>query len=103
MGILVFLKNKLRRIRKKIILRRGIKKIGGKKEREKLRSERIESINFTKELIKKDLVYSWGIGELRKPEKEDWDSIDVPAKRIPISFLNHLQKKYWGGNIYNEL
>jgi hypothetical protein len=94
---------KIRRIKKLIILRREIRKRGGEDVRKKLRSERIESINFTKELIKKDLVYSWGIGELRKPEKEDWDSIDVPAKRIPISFLNHLQKKYWGGNIYNEL
>jgi hypothetical protein len=86
-----------------MILRRSVKKMGGEGERKRLRVLRLESIISTKESIKRDLVYSWRIGELRNPDKEDWDSIDVPAKRIPMSFLNHIQKKYWGGNIYNEL
>ena len=48
-------------------------------------------------------MYSWRIGELRSPDKEDWDSINIPSPQIPISFLSDLKKKYWGGNIYNEL
>ena len=96
------IKRKIRRIKKLIILRREIKKRGGGDLRKKLRDQRIQSIILTKESIKRDLMYSWRIGELRSPDKEDWDSINIPSHQIPISFLSDLKKKYWGGNIYNE-
>lgn len=86
-----------------IILNREIKKRGGEEIRKKSRDQRIQSIILTKESIKRDLMYSWRIGELRKPDKKDWDSINIPSPQIPISLLSELKKKYWGGNIYNEL
>jgi hypothetical protein len=97
------IRKKIRRIKKLIILKKEIKKRGGEEERKRLRGERFNSIVLIKESIQRDLIYSWRIGELRKPDKEDWDSINIPAKQIPIFFLSSLKKKYWGGNIYNEL
>jgi hypothetical protein len=97
------IKRKIKRIKKLIILTREIKKRGGEELRKKLRSQRIQSITLTKESIKRDLVNSWRIGEIRRPDKEDWDSINIPSHQIPMSFLSDLKKKYWGGNIYNEL
>jgi hypothetical protein len=98
-----FVNKKIIRIKKLIIIKRETKKRGGKEARERSRSERLHSIYCIKESVKKDLLYSWKVGELRKPDKSDWDSINVPSHQIPISFLSGLKKKYWGENIYNEL
>ena len=103
MKILDFLKKKIRRIRKKIILKRAIKKIGGNLERERRREERIQKIYELKDSIRRDLLYSWRIKELKDPDKEDWDILNSDINRIPMEFLISIKKKYWGGNIYNEL
>ena len=94
---------KIKRFKKLIILKREIKKRGGKEARKILRAERLQSIVVIKESIKKDMLDSWKRGELKKPDTKDWDSINVPSSQIPISFLSGLKKKYWGENIYNEL
>lgn len=101
--MLDLINKKIIRIKKLIIIKREIKKRGGVEARKRSRLERLQSIAFIKESIKKDMLYSWKIGELRKPDKKDWDSINVPSHQIPISFLSGLKKKYWGENIYNEL
>lgn len=103
MKLLGLLKRKIRRIKKLISLRREIKKRGGREALKKSREQRFRAIIKTKESIQRDLIYSWRIGELRKPDEKDWDYINSPAKNIPISVLSDLNKKYWGGNIYNEL
>jgi hypothetical protein len=97
------LNKKIIRIKKLIIVKREIKKRGGKEAIKKSRSERLQTIASIKESIKKDMLYSWKVGELRKPDKSDWDAINVPSNQIPIFFLSSLKKKYWGENIYNEL
>ena len=94
---------KIRRIKKLIILKRSIKKIGGETARKIFRRQRQESIYRQKKLMRTDLINSWTIGEIKSPDKEDWDSIDIPPRNIPISTLIRIKKKYWGGNIYNEL
>jgi len=98
-----FINKKIIRIKKLIIIKREIKKRGGKEARKRLRSERLHSIYCIKESVKKDMIDSWKRKEIRKPDKSDWDSINVPSNQIPISFLSGLKKKYWGENIYNEL
>lgn len=103
MKLIDLLKTKFRRIKKVISLKREIKKRGGKEIRDNLRGERIKKIHHLKESIKNDLYYSWRIGDLKRPDEKDWKSISIPSKIIPISFLIDLKKKYWGGNIYNEL
>jgi len=97
------LNKKIIRIKKLIITKREIKKRGGKEAVKKSRYERLQAIASIKESIKKDMLYSWKVGELRKPDKSDWDAINVPSNQIPIFFLSSLKKKYWGENIYNEL
>lgn len=94
---------KIKRFKKLIIIKRETKKRGGGEARKRSRLERLQSIAAIKESIKKDMLDSWKRQELRKPDIEDWDSINVPSHRIPISFLSGLKKKYWGENIYNEL
>jgi hypothetical protein len=103
MKILNFLKKKIRRIRKKIILKRAVKKMGGSLERERKRRERGKRIHELKDSIRRDLLYSWRIKELREPDKEDWNILNSDIKKIPMEFLISIKKKYWGGNIYNEL
>jgi len=98
-----FLNKKVIRIKKLIIIKREIKKRGGEEARKRSRLERLQAIASIKESIKKDMLDSWKRKELRKPDIEDWDSINVPSHQIPISFLSGLKKKYWGENIYNEL
>ena len=98
-----FLNKKIIRIKKLIIIKREIKKRGGKEARKRSRLERLQAIASIKESIKKDMLDSWKRKELRKPDIGDWNSINVPSHQIPISFLSGLKKKYWGENIYNEL
>ena len=98
-----FLNKKIIRAKKLIIIKRETKKRGGKEARKKSRLERLQTIAAIKESIKKDMLDSWKRQELRKPDIEDWNSINVPSHQIPISFLSGLKKKYWGENIYNEL
>lgn len=98
-----FLNKKIKRFKKLIIIKREIKKRGGEEARKRSRLERLQAIASIKESIKKDMLDSWKRKELRKPDIEDWDSINVPSSQIPISFLSGLKKKYWGENIYNEL
>jgi hypothetical protein len=98
-----FLNKKIKRFKKLIIIKREIKKRGGEEARKRSRLERLQAIASIKESIKKDMLDSWKRKELRKPDIEDWDSINVPSHQIPISFLSGLKKKYWGENIYNEL
>ena len=102
MKIIKFFKSKIKRIKKLIILRNSIKEMGGIEVRNKLRSERLQKIYNTKQSIKTDLFYSWRIKELPIPEKEDLERLSVNPIYIPITFLNYIKKKYWGGNIYNE-
>lgn len=97
------LNRKISILKKIIILRREIKKRGGEEFRKESRFNRLKSIRSTKESIQKDLIRSWTIGELKSPDVEDWKRINIPYKEIPINFLVYLKKKYWGGNIYNEL
>lgn len=99
MRVIEFLKIKIRIIKKSLIVRFETKKMGGKEERKKLRTERVKVITDKKETTKKDLLHSWRINEIKKPDKEDWDSINLPAGQIPISFLIRMNKKYWGENI----
>lgn len=94
---------KIRRIRNSIILRILIKRSGGNLERNTRRACRIIEIRSTKESIKKDLINSWTLKEIRDPDPEDKEIIRMESFKIPISKLNSIKKKYWGGNIYNEL
>ena len=94
-----FLNKKIIRIKKLIIIKREIKKRGGKESRKRSRSERLQAIVSMKECMKRDLLHSWRINEIKKPNKEDWDSINLPSVQIPISFLSQMHKKYWGENI----
>lgn len=94
---------KIRKIKNSIILRILIKRSGGDLERNSRRSCRIISIRSTKESIKKDLINSWNLKEIRNPDPEDKEVMKMESFRIPISKLNSIKKKYWGGNIYNEL
>jgi hypothetical protein len=103
MKIRDFIISRSKRLFKKIILSREEKKIGGNPRRTELRSQRLDLINKTKKLIKDDLINSWNLGEIRSPDEEDWDIINTYHKRIPISSLNTIKEKYWGGNIYGEL
>ena len=103
MKILNFINKKIRVLKKKIILKGSVKKIGGNLERERKRSERIQRIYELKDSIRRDLLYSWRIKELREHYKEDWEIVNSDMKRIPMELLISIKKKYWGGNIYNEL
>jgi len=103
MKILNFINKKIRVLKKKIILKGSVKKIGGNLERERKRSERIQRIYELKDSIRRDLLYSWRIKELREPDKEDWEILNSDMKRVPMELLISIKKKYWGGNIYNEL
>jgi len=103
MDIKKFFEVKIKRIKKLIVLKNSIKKMGGIDVRNKLRSERLQKIYNTKQSIKNDLLYSWRIKELPNPDKKDFEKLSVNHIYIPISFLNYIKKKYWGGNIYNEL
>ena len=94
-----FLNKKIIRAKKLIIIKREIKKRGGKEAREKSRAERLHAIVSMKESMKRDLLHSWRINEIKKPNKEDWDSVNLPSGQIPISFLSQMHKKYWGENI----
>jgi hypothetical protein len=94
---------KIRRIKKIFIIRKATKRIGGETARKLFRNQRQESIYRQKKLMRSDLMNSWRIGEIKSPDKGDWESIDIPPKNIPISHFIYLKKKYWGGNIYNEL
>ena len=45
---------------------------------------------------------SWRLKEIRDPDPEDREIMKEESSKIPISRLNSIKKKYWGGNIYNE-
>ena len=92
----------IRRIRNSILLKILIKKAGGNPERTYRRNHRISDIRSTKISIKRDLMNSWRLKEIRDPDPEDREIMKEESSKIPISRLNSIKKKYWGGNIYNE-
>ena len=92
----------IRKIRKRIVLKILIKRAGGNEERNSRRETRIKSIRTLKESIRRDLMNSWRLKEIRDPDPEDMDLIRKESKTVPISVMNKVKKKYWGGNIYNE-
>lgn len=93
---------KIRRIKNSIVLKVLIKRSGGDEERKLRRISRIKSIRATKESIKRDLLNSWRLKEIRNPDPEDSRLLSLDSKSIPLVILNGIKKKYWGGNIYNE-
>jgi|688.fasta_scaffold307864_2 hypothetical protein len=92
----------IRRIKNRIVLRVLIKRAGGNEERDSIRDSRIKSIRGLKESIRRDLMNSWRLKEIREPDPEDQEIIRCDSKTVPISTFNRIKKKYWGGNIYNE-
>ena len=85
----------MRTLRKTIIIRRESKRRGGTSVRFLSRDGRLLAIKTEKEKIREDLIRSWGLGELTKPNAEEYERLFLYYHYLPWSYLLEIKKKYW--------
>ena len=81
--------------RKRFVVRRATKKLGGAAVRNVERRKRFDAIKSEKYKIVEDLVRSWSLGELRHPTKEEHEKFFLYYHFLPWSYLMEIKKKYW--------
>ena len=96
--LLEILKKKLRRLKKQRIIRRAEDARGGISCRISARVDRQNRIRREKKNVKDALIYSWRLGEIKTPTKDEHKRI-FSDEVLPWKFLLELQKKYWRENI----
>lgn len=97
MKLLEIIRKKARRIRKKYILKKCIKKIGGSEERTRLRKERISTIRSIKRTQIESLVTSWKLKEINPPTDEEYYKFFFET-HLTSSYIDSIRKKYWEDN-----
>lgn len=80
--------------RKRMIINRRVKELGGDQARKKLREERLLNIRKEKLLITSMMVNSWKLKEIKSPSEEEYYKFFF-TQPMPIKYLRDTVKKYW--------
>jgi hypothetical protein len=81
--------------KKKIIISRRVKSMGGEEVRISLRKERLLKIRKEKENIVSMMVGSWRLKEIKPPTEEEYYKFFF-TQPMTIKYLRDTVKKYWG-------
>ena len=80
--------------KKKLILSRKIKDIGGDEVRKNLRMGRLLKIRDEKSQITSMMVHSWKLREIKPPSEEEYYKFFF-TQPMTIKYLRDTVKKYW--------
>jgi len=80
--------------KKRMIINKRIKELGGDQARKKLREERLLNIRKEKLLITSMMVNSWKLKEIKSPSEEEYYKFFF-TQPMPIKYLRDTVKKYW--------
>ena len=95
MRIIDHLRKRWRLFKKEKGLREEIARRGGEDVRLAMRRERQSKIKNQKAVIIQGLIRSWDIGEIRKPSREEYNTLMWFYHGLTINYLRELEKKYW--------
>jgi hypothetical protein len=90
---------RMRLIKKRIIVSMETKKRGGNAGRLLQRSLRKHTILQEKTKVTSDLVRSWGLGEIGRPTEEERMLFYLYPGTLTWKYILEVKKKYWHGNI----
>jgi hypothetical protein len=76
-------------------LKDEIARRGGESVRLEMRKERQSKIRNHKAIIIQGLIRSWDIGEIKKPTREEYNTLMWFYRGLTLSYLQELEKKYW--------
>ena len=84
----------IKHVKKKIILRRLVKDMGGTEVRTARRKSRLDAIRKEKSNIAQSLINSWDMREIKYPTREEYEKIRFFSKGLSLNYLRTLQKQY---------
>jgi len=94
MKLLELIKKKTRHLRKRYILKKCIKRVGGIEIRNKLRCERLQKIRGIKRNEIESLVMSWKLKEINAPTDDEYYKFFFETP-LTMSYIDSIRKKYW--------
>lgn len=95
MRLIDHLKKKYRILKKEKGIKKETERRGGELERLEARRKRQDDIRKHKAVIIQGLIRSWDLGEIRKPSREEYETLRWFHRGLTLKYLQDLEKRSW--------
>jgi len=95
MRLIDHLKKKYRILKKEKGIKKESERRGGVSGRLEARRKRQDDIRRHKAVIIQGLIRSWDLGEIRKPSREEYETLRWFHRGLTLNYLQDLEKRSW--------